>query len=92
MPRVSACAVLFVLVACGLPHAEKKWPPGGGGAGGDRELPPSITTTDDRMARKVVNAKESPATLIATDRTRCEVTAKRFREAVVGTEVWCAWK
>ena len=86
--------VLACLAGCGIPHVEKPWPakPDTG-----RELPPSATgTTGDGAAKglasKVVNAKEEPATLIAADRTSCTVSADRFREVIVGTKVWCAWR
>jgi hypothetical protein len=43
-------------------------------------------------SRKVVWGKEEPATLIAQDRTRCIVTADKFRETAIGEQVTCDWR
>ena len=60
--------------------------------GGDRALPQGLpAVSDERFSEKVVNAKEEPATLIASDRTRCVVTAQKFKETIQGSKVWCAW-
>ena len=42
--------------------------------------------------RKRVAEKEEPATLIATDKTRCTVTADRFKDTHVGDDAICDWR
>ncbi|HMA23673.1 MAG TPA: hypothetical protein VKP00_06755 [Gemmatimonadaceae bacterium] len=44
------------------------------------------------MSRKRVAGKQEPATLIADDRSRCTVTAERFRDTKVGDNVICDWR
>jgi hypothetical protein len=44
------------------------------------------------FTRKVVHGKEAPATLLATDRSRCTVTEQRFKEVKEGDKVTCAWR
>ena len=43
-------------------------------------------------SRKKVADKEEPATLIASDRTRCTVTADRFKNTRVGDDAICDWR
>ena len=43
-------------------------------------------------SRKKVAEKEEPATLIANDRTRCTVTADRFKNTRVGDDAICDWR
>ncbi len=83
---------LAILTGCGLPHAEKQWPPRPGI--GDREPPKAAPNIGDAsaLAQKVVSAKEEPATLIAADRSSCVVTEKKFRETALGTKAWCNWR
>ncbi len=50
------------------------------------------TTDGAGLLRKVVTAKEDPATLIAADGYRCMTTADRFRDVKIGESIWCAWK
>jgi hypothetical protein len=84
--------LLIPLAGCGLLQAEQKWPkpetPGG------RELPEAMASTGERAAlsQKVVQAKEEPATLFAADRSSCQVSAERFKQVIVGTKAWCAWR
>ena len=83
--------VLLVLMAACIPNQPESWPLGT--EGGDRELPRNRpVTSENGLAQKVVNAKEEPATLIAADRTSCQVTSQKFRETILGTKVWCLWR
>ena len=83
--------VLVVLLAGCIPNQPESWP--AGREGGDRELPRNRpATAENGLAQKVVNAKQEPATLIAADRTSCQVTTEKFRETIVGTKVWCLWR
>jgi len=43
-------------------------------------------------SRKRVAEKEEPATLIANDKTRCTVTADRFKDTHVGDDAICDWR
>src|SRR5580765_1380719 len=43
-------------------------------------------------SRKRVAEKEEPATLIASDKTRCAVTANRFKDTHVGDDAICDWR
>jgi hypothetical protein len=43
-------------------------------------------------SRKHVAEKEEPATLIANDKTRCTVTADRFKDTHVGDDAICDWR
>lgn len=58
-----------------------------------RDLPPGVSATAEKptVSRKVVNAKEEPVTLIAVDNTICRVSEKRFRETLLGEQVFCTW-
>jgi len=51
-----------------------------------------VLSTDGGLARKEVAAKEEPATLVAADRTRCMVSADRFKNASVGSREICNWR
>lgn len=83
--------ILLVLMAGCIPSQPESWPIGRDG--GDRELPRNRpAASESRPAQKVVNAKQEPATLIAADRTSCQVTSQRFKETIVGTKVWCLWR
>ena len=53
--------------------------------------PGSSTVQTARETKKRVTAKEEPATLIATDRTRCVVDVDDFMRIRVGDEVACLW-
>jgi hypothetical protein len=43
-------------------------------------------------SRKRVAEKEEPATLIANDKTRCAVTADRFKDTHIGDDAICDWR
>jgi len=43
-------------------------------------------------SRKRVAEKEEPATLIANDKTRCTVTADRYKDTHIGDDVICDWR
>ena len=51
-----------------------------------------MLSTDGGLARKEVAAKEEPATLVAADRSRCMVSAERFKNATVGSREICDWR
>ena len=94
MTRLSSFAVLLLLLA----GCVRAFVPGEGVYGGDR-LDPRRDRDGVRepaknaaVARKVVHGKESPATLVAPDGTRCTVTEKRFRDVREGDKVTCAWR
>lgn len=48
--------------------------------------------TTATASRKRVAEKEEPATLIANDKTRCTVTADRFKDTHVGDDAICDWR
>ena len=48
--------------------------------------------TTATASRKRVAEKEEPATLVATDKTRCAVTADRFKDTHVGDDAICDWR
>jgi hypothetical protein len=54
--------------------------------------PARDSTSDTRVTRKRVAGMEAPSTLIATDGTRCVVTAERFASIQSGERVWCMWR
>jgi hypothetical protein len=65
--------------------------PAGPGEGG-RDMPPAMTTTTRTgLSSKKVNGKEEPNVLLAADRTRCIVSAEKFRETSIGESVLCGW-
>lgn len=43
------------------------------------------------LARKVVQRKEPPRSLVASDNTRCLVDDQKYRDTVIGTSVTCYW-
>ena len=89
--RTLTLSILILLGGCSY-HRTGRLDPARPG-GGDRELPRNRPETlESSWSQKVVNAKEEPATLIAADRTRCTVSAQKFKETVVGTQVWCLWR
>jgi hypothetical protein len=51
-----------------------------------------LLSTDGVLALKEVAAKEEPATLVAADRSRCMVSATRFKNATVGSREICDWR
>jgi hypothetical protein len=51
-----------------------------------------LLSTDGQLTRKEVAAKEDPATLVAADRSRCAVSADRFKKATVGSREICDWR
>ena len=51
-----------------------------------------LLSTDGQLASKEVAGKEEPATLIAVDRSRCMVSAERFKNAKVGSREICDWR
>jgi hypothetical protein len=51
-----------------------------------------ILATDGQLTRKEVAAKEEPATLVAADRSRCMVSAARFKDATIGSREICDWR
>jgi len=54
-------------------------------------MPPGVTTQQSGLASKKVSGKEEPNVLLAADRTRCTVSADKYRETAVGESVLCAW-
>jgi len=44
------------------------------------------------LSRRIVYAKEEPATLYTRDGASCKVTPSRFKDTAVGDEVWCNWE
>jgi hypothetical protein len=48
--------------------------------------------TTATATRKRVAEKEEPATLVASDKTRCTVTADRFKDTHVGDDAICDWR
>jgi hypothetical protein len=94
------CLQLFLAVAAVAPIGCAVQPLGGArttgaalpsGGAGTTPSTPSATGVQAGVARKRVNGKEEPATLIALDRTRCTVTEARFRDIKIGDDVTCAW-
>lgn len=87
--RQLALTLVIVLAGCS-PNQPELWPRPDGG---DRELPNNRPpASENALAQKAVHAKEEPATLIAADRTSCQVTSQKFRETIIGTKVWCLWR
>jgi hypothetical protein len=87
-------AVGLVVASCVRPLV-----PGSGRVLGDDPLDPRTERDGVRepaknaaFTRKVVHGKEAPATLLATDRSRCTVTEQRFKEVKEGDKVTCAWR
>jgi hypothetical protein len=54
--------------------------------------PAAADTVSLAMARKSVYGKEAPATVVAADGSRCNVTKKRFDEVKEGEKLLCAWR
>ncbi len=96
-------SVVLISVACLSAAAcvkTRAQPPGSTGS----PLPPAATmqvpgmsgqgvlSTDGGLTRKEVAAKEEPATLVAADRSRCMVSADRFKSASVGSREICDWR
>jgi hypothetical protein len=50
------------------------------------------SSTEANASRKTVDAKQDPATLVASDRSECVVTAERYRDVKVGDKVICDWR
>ena len=50
------------------------------------------SSTEANASRKIVDAKQDPATLVASDRSECVVTAERYRDVKVGDKVICDWR
>lgn len=94
--RLKSARIFLVMVLAGcvsLPWQEKlpKTPK-------DRQLPgtarsqPAGEVSTPAVTQRTVAAKDEPATLVATDRSKCTVSADKFRETVVGEKVWCLWQ
>jgi len=73
----------------GLPAPSELQPAGSLPPVGNQS-PASRTTVS--ATRKRVAEKEEPATLIANDKTRCTVTADRFKDTHVGDDAICDWR
>jgi hypothetical protein len=56
-----------------------------------RSVPAGVTAPRSEVASKKVSGKEDPNVLIAADRTRCTVSADKYREVALGESVLCAW-
>ena len=67
-----------------IPAASTMQVPGTSGQG--------MLSTDSGLALKEVAAKEEPATLVAADRSRCMVSANRFKNTTVGSREICDWR
>lgn len=92
---------LVTLQACTQPGRRTGTGPQGLPSPGELQAPgslPSVGTqtpsgrTTAVASRKRVAEKEEPATLIANDKTRCTVTADRFKDTHVGDDVICDWR
>lgn len=102
MPRIRSQLTCFGLSVLLAACAHRSTVPGAGAARGSgvpgaSPLPtpagqPTTATSNPNMSRKRVARKEEPATLIADDRSRCTVTAERFRDTKVGDNVICDWR
>ena len=73
----------------GLPSPSELQPAGSLPSVGSQSPTGRTTAT---ASRKKVAEKEEPATLIANDKTRCTVTADRFKDTHVGDDVICDWR
>jgi hypothetical protein len=89
-------AACLSAAACAKSRA---YPPGAPGnpipAPTTAQMPTSgqgMLSTDGQLTRKEVAAKEQPATLVAADRSRCAVSADRFKNATVGSRELCDWR
>jgi len=49
-------------------------------------------TSEANLSRKRVDTKESPATLVASDGSRCTVNESRYRDTKIGDDVSCDWR
>lgn len=56
-----------------------------------RAVPTGVTASRSDVASKKVSGKEDPNVLIAADRSRCTVSADKYREVAIGESVLCAW-
>jgi len=73
----------------GLPSPSELQPAGSLPSVGT-QAPTGRTTAT--ASRKRVAEKEEPATLIASDKTRCTVTPNRFKDTRVGDDAICDWR
>ena len=73
----------------GLPSPSEVQPPGSLPSVGSQS---PTGRTPAVASRKRVAEKEEPATLIANDRTRCTVTADRFKDTHIGDDAICDWR
>ena len=96
IPAALTLALLLVAPGCSRPYYVGT---DGIRLGSDRPPPPSTprsatadTATTIPLARKRVDSKEPPSTLIARDGTRCTVTASRYADIREGEYVVCAWQ
>ena len=73
----------------GLPSPSELQPAGSLPSVGGQSPTGQTTAT---ASRKRVAEKEEPATLIANDKTRCTVTADRFKDTHLGDNAICDWR
>ena len=73
----------------GLPSPSELQPAGSLPSVGTQSPTARTTAT---ASRKRVAEKEEPATLIANDKTRCTVTANRFKDTHIGDDAICDWR
>ena len=89
---LSACSQLGQRTGTGprgLPSPSELQPAGTLPSVGSQSPTGRTTAT---ASRKRVAEKEEPATLIANDRTRCTVTANRFKDTHIGDDAICDWR
>ena len=93
---VLVAAACLGAAACWKNNAYPLGFPGGSGATPASTQPGTsgqgLLSTDGGLSRKEVAAKEEPATLVAADRSRCMVSAARFKSANVGSREICDWR
>ena len=93
------CSLLVIgalQLGCAMPGGRVMRPPPGttdrppgppGTPGGDAAGSPETRT----VMRNRVASKQEPYTLLAEDRTTCQVSADRFRDVKVGDTEVCLW-
>jgi len=99
--QLSALVAVVALSSCSQLGRRSGSGPRGLPSPGEIQSPgslPSVGTpsptprTAVTATRKRVAEKEEPSTLVASDRTRCAVTANRFRDTQVGDDAICDWR
>lgn len=89
--RLALIVVLGVATAC-MPTRSNTRPDIGAMPGdGGRDMPVGTTAPRSELGSKKVNGKEDPNLLLAADRSRCTVSAAKYRETAIGESVLCAW-